>query len=49
MKVNIIPVENSINGLEDQVVEISQRNVQKYKMIKVMWEIIRNLKDRARD
>lgn len=49
MKVSIIPVENSINGLEDQVVEISQRNVQKYKMIKVMWEITRNLKDRERD
>lgn len=34
--------------MENQVVEMSQRDVQKYKMTQVMQEIIRNLEDTAR-
>lgn len=34
--------------MENQVVEMSQRDVQKYKMTQVMQEMIRNLEDTAR-
>lgn len=34
--------------MENQVVEMSQRNVQKYNMTQVMQEMIRNLEDTAR-